>query len=337
MSVGGVCSLAAGIIVSFIPITRLIHSMANDNLLKIPLANKIFGKSGSPRVAVIISCCMQLPLFFINQTYMETIFYLIVFFGTLKNIISSVLYYYISFNDEKYINGTETSQSHELTYRKFVEGSDSENNYRSDEETSTDEELDYVFKGQYKGKNFRYGTINKSHNCLFQECQTVGKYPLGHIYEIPLQTEVHLTNTKNDGKIFKCITKKHLTSETANWWLVSYLFCTVLSTAIIKYNDHETLKKQPIFISILLFTLLSFSILGILYVLISIFFSDVNDNLNDKTNNKANVKRKEILQRLLSIYILQLGIAYFDLYNYATLIIWLTIGIFYYLLIIDRK
>uniref|UniRef100_A0AAF5DKV0 Amino acid permease/ SLC12A domain-containing protein n=1 Tax=Strongyloides stercoralis TaxID=6248 RepID=A0AAF5DKV0_STRER len=160
MTVGGVCSLAAGVIVSFIPITRLIHTMANDNILKISLANKIFGK------------------------------------------------------------GTEIIQSHELTYRKFSEKSDSENKYNSDEETSTDDdELDYVFKGQYKTRDFRYGTISKSHNCIFQECQTSGKHVLEHIYETPLQTEVYLTNSKNDDKIFNCISKKHLTNETANLWL----------------------------------------------------------------------------------------------------------------------
>ncbi|CEF68786.1 Hypothetical protein SRAE_2000344100 [Strongyloides ratti] len=337
MTVGGVCSLVAGVIVSFIPITRLIHTMANDNMLKISLANKIFGKGGSPRIAVILSFFIQLPLLFINHKYIETIFQLMIFCGTLKNIISSITYYYLVFNDMKHVTGTEVLQSHELTYRKFSEGSDSENNYNSDEETSTDEELDYVFKGQYKIKDFRYGTINKSHNCLFQECQTSGKHILGHVYETPLQTEVRLTNSKNDDKIFNCISKKHLTNRTANWWLILYLFCTTLSTIIITHNNYKVLKKQPIPISVLVYILLTICLLGIIYVLLSIFLSDVNDNLNDIIIDKKYIKRKEILQRLLNIFILQLGIVYFDLNNFIIIFIWLTIGLFYYLLFINRK
>uniref|UniRef100_A0A0K0EC12 Amino acid permease/ SLC12A domain-containing protein n=1 Tax=Strongyloides stercoralis TaxID=6248 RepID=A0A0K0EC12_STRER len=338
MTVGGVCSLAAGVIVSFIPITRLIHTMANDNILKISLANKIFGKGGSPRIAVIFSSFIQLPLLFINYTYIETVFYLMIFCGILNNIISSITYYYLIFNDKKNVTGTEIIQSHELTYRKFSEKSDSENKYNSDEETSTDDdELDYVFKGQYKTRDFRYGTISKSHNCIFQECQTSGKHVLEHIYETPLQTEVYLTNSKNDDKIFNCISKKHLTNETANLWLVLYIFCTILLTIIITQNNYQTLKKQSIPILVILLIIITFCLFGIIYVFISIFFSDVNDNLNDIINNKRNIKKKEIFQRLLNIFLLQLGIAYFNLNNFLIIFIWLLIGFLYYLTIIKKK
>uniref|UniRef100_A0A0N4ZWI5 Aa_trans domain-containing protein n=1 Tax=Parastrongyloides trichosuri TaxID=131310 RepID=A0A0N4ZWI5_PARTI len=339
MSVGGLCSFAVSVIISFLPLTRLIYSMVSDKLLYIPFADKIFGKGGSPRVAVLVAAIFQFPFLFINSNYLETIFNITILCGSLKNIISSIAYYYISFNEVNNITGTEITQSHELSYRKFSEGSDSENDYNTDDNTSSDEELDYVFRGQYKRKTVRYGTINKSHNCLFEECKDSSeKNPLGHIYESAIQTEVRLINCQTDGKIFNCISKRHSSIKEANIWLIIYLISSTIFTGIISNINFEQFKNQSIFLLVVIFTTLTFTLFGILYVITSISFSDLNDSLNETSNNsRKNVKRKEILQRLFNILILQLSVGYFAFNLWIVISSWMLIGIIYYFILLKFK
>jgi amino acid transporter len=59
MNMGSICGLVAALLISFLPTTRLLYSLAQDGLLSLgshasSTLNHLYGTGGSPRVAVLV-------------------------------------------------------------------------------------------------------------------------------------------------------------------------------------------------------------------------------------------------------------------------------------------
>uniref|UniRef100_A0AC35TYE3 Aa_trans domain-containing protein n=1 Tax=Rhabditophanes sp. KR3021 TaxID=114890 RepID=A0AC35TYE3_9BILA len=322
MSVGGVCGLAAAGLASFVPTTRLVFSMANDNLICGKYLKHIYGKAGSPRVAVLFVLAIQLCLqLMVDEMYVKVVFQITIFCELIRMVIGNVVVYVDVFTGQAIEVGL--GEARNVSYHSIQnESLISKTTYSTDGETSSEDELDEMLRRDIC-KHTTYGSLSTNHNCFLDPCVIEKCSKSCHLYE-PSSPHINLQTFPISPKIVK----RTVTNKEANIWLGIFVVATTVATSIFSQIEFDHFKSLTIYLSVILLTLLTAATFGILYVVLSIFFVDTKDELNG--GGEEGLSSSQLVLRLVGIFLLIQCIFLFDIKVFGIVGVWGVVGIGYY-------